>query len=364
MALSVSTISDTTTAFNTATGALTWTLTGIVGTITLAGASLNTTVVPSANIVFGGSGGSRTVTITPATGQAGFVTVVLTATDDNDGIPVTTTFLLTVSPASASAWTPPSGWEAQTVGPDSHHDRTGDKFTLEYAAPYATVDTDKPADGQTVSGYSGVIVLSVRVSPKSAETGDSLCFVTIELGPQERGVSESDVDFQPTFTRRWERLEKPLLTHPMFQEDGDTPLTNDDLAQIAAWQREPNATLKGAFKFLDNETAAATELSANAQIAAGKMLKGTETWPYHIPTVSMVSLVSSRPLASTTSGKWYEAPPGFPSGSFPINSPHGIKLIWIGVEDDATRQGRSGPWTHTVSFQGVEAVDADLYPAG
>jgi hypothetical protein len=365
MSLTVSTIADTTTAFNTATGALAWTLSGIVGTITLEGASLNTDVVPSANIVFGGSGSSRTVTITPATGEAGFATIVLTATDDNDDLPVTTTFLLAVSAASATAWVPPSGWEAQEVGPDSEHDRTGDKFTLNYAAPYASVDTDKPADGQTVSGYSGVIVLSVKVSPKSAETGDSLCFVTIELGPESRATGGSDgVDFQPTFTRRWERLEKPLLSHPMFQEEGDSTLTNNDLAQIEAWQREPNATLKGAFQFLDSGTASAVTLSANAQIAAEKMLKGTEVFPFYIPVVSMVSLVSSRPLASTTAGKWFNAPPGFPSGTFPVFSGSGIRFIWVGIEDDAQRQGRSGPWTHTLSFQGVEAVDADLYPAG
>lgn len=364
MALSVSTISDTTTAFNTATGALNWTLTGIVGTITLAGASLNTTVVPSANIVFGGSGSSRTVTITPATGQAGFATIVLTATDDADSIPVTTTFLLTVSPASASAWVPPSGWEAQTVGPDSHHDRTGDKFTLEYAAPYASVDADKPADGQAVSGYSGSIVLSVRVSPKSTESGDSLCFVTIELGPEERGVSESDVDFQPTFTRRWERLEKPLLTHPRYQAGGASVLTNQDLAEIAAWQREPNPTLKGTFKFMDSETTAAVTLSTNAKNAAAKLLAGVESWRFPSPVVSMVSLVSSRPLARTDISRWFSAPPGFPSSTFPRLSARNKPLIWIGIEDDATRQGRSGPWTHTVSFQGVEAVDTDLYPAG
>jgi len=61
MALTVSTIADQTTALNTATGALAWTLTGIVGTITLTGQSYNTTVVPDVNIVFGGSGSSRSV---------------------------------------------------------------------------------------------------------------------------------------------------------------------------------------------------------------------------------------------------------------------------------------------------------------
>lgn len=363
MALTVSDIADLTTPFNTATGALAWTLTGIVGTITLDGASYNTTVVPNVNIVFGGSGSSRTVTVTPATGQSGAVTIVLTATDDNDSIPVTTTFLLVVQPGTASAWSPPSGWESQVVGPDSQHDRTGDKFTLEYAAPYATVDTDKPADGQTVSGYSGVIVLSVRVRPISAESGESLCMVTIELGPEERGASEGTEDPQPTFTRRWERLEKPLLTHPRYQTGGSSVLTNEDLAQIEAWRQEQDATLKGTFKF-KREGYPLITLSTNAQNAAAKILKGVETWGYPVPVVSMVSLVKSRPLAATSMSKWFTAPPGFPTSSFPRKSARNKDLKWVGWEDDATRQGRSGDWTQTVSFQGVEDLDADLYPAG
>ena len=38
-----------------------------VGSLTLSGASYNTTIVPDANIVFGGSSATRTVTVTPAT---------------------------------------------------------------------------------------------------------------------------------------------------------------------------------------------------------------------------------------------------------------------------------------------------------
>lgn len=363
MALSVSDIADQTTAFNTATGALTWTLTGIVGTITLEGTSLNTTVVPSANIVFGGSGGSRTVTITPATGQSGAATIVLTATDDNDNIPVTTTFLLTVSPSTATAWTPPAGWEDQHVGPPSKHDRTGSSYTLTYSAPYPAAETDRPADGQTVDGHAGVIVLSVTIDPISAETDDSLCFVTIELGPEERGASEGTDDPQPTFTRRWEKLEKPLLTHPRYQTGGADALTNEDLAQIEAWKQEPDASLKAVFKF-KREGLPLITLSANAQKAAAKMLRSTESWRFSYPVVTMVSLVKTRPLAKTSVNRTYDAPPGFPSGTFPIYSPRGKRLKWVGCDDDATRQGRSGDWTQTVSFEGVEDVDTDLYPAG
>ena len=43
--------------------------------------SSNPALVPAANIVFGGSGANRTVTITPAANQSGTATITLTVTD-------------------------------------------------------------------------------------------------------------------------------------------------------------------------------------------------------------------------------------------------------------------------------------------
>jgi hypothetical protein len=321
-------------------------------------------VVPSANIVFGGSGSSRTVTVTPATGQSGLVTISITATDDADDLPVTTSFLLTVSPASATDWTPPSGWEAQQVGAPSEFTRAGEKRTLVYSAPYPAAETDKPADGATVSGYTGVIVQRVSIDPLSAETDNGLCTVTIELGPAETGSGSGTEDPQPTYTRRWDQLEKPLLTHPRYQTGGASVLTNQDLAELELWRNERNATLKGTYKFRTDEVSTATTLSTNAQNAAKKILKGVETWQCPVPVVSMTSFVTSRPLAKTSMSKHFSAPPGFPSGTFPTLSARGLPLRWFGIADEANRQGRSGLWTQTVSYQGVEGIDSDLYPAG
>src|ERR1700694_5288619 len=43
------------------------------------------TLVPNGNIVFGGSGSNRTVTITPATNQFGSATITVTASDAREG---------------------------------------------------------------------------------------------------------------------------------------------------------------------------------------------------------------------------------------------------------------------------------------
>lgn len=64
-------------------------------TLTLTAASTNTTLLPVANIVFGGSNTDRTVTLTPAADQTGTTTVTLTVSDGTTS--ATDTFVLTVN---------------------------------------------------------------------------------------------------------------------------------------------------------------------------------------------------------------------------------------------------------------------------
>jgi len=63
---------------------------------TLTGSSSNKTLVPDASIVFGGSGSSRTVTITPAENQTGMTTITVTARSGS--AMASTSFMLTVRP--------------------------------------------------------------------------------------------------------------------------------------------------------------------------------------------------------------------------------------------------------------------------
>jgi formylglycine-generating enzyme required for sulfatase activity len=67
------------------------------GSLTLSGSSSNTTLVPNANIVFGGSGANRTVTVTPASSQTGTATITVTVSDGS--LSASDTFLLTVNSA-------------------------------------------------------------------------------------------------------------------------------------------------------------------------------------------------------------------------------------------------------------------------
>ena len=67
--------------------------------LVVAGSSSNTTVVPNANISFGGSGANRNVTITPAANQAGSATITVTVSDGT--LTGRDTFVQTVAAGSA-----------------------------------------------------------------------------------------------------------------------------------------------------------------------------------------------------------------------------------------------------------------------
>jgi VCBS repeat-containing protein len=95
----VSDIGDQTIAEDTNTGALTFTVSDVetaAGSLTVSGTSSSTTLVPNGNIVFGASGASRTVTVTPAPNKFGVTTITVTVSDGS--LTASDTFQLTVSP--------------------------------------------------------------------------------------------------------------------------------------------------------------------------------------------------------------------------------------------------------------------------
>src|SRR5207247_520183 len=81
----ISNIADQSTAAGTAVGPIGFSVGDMetaAGSLTLSGSSANPTLVPNGNIVFGGSGTSRTVTVTPAANQAGTATIAVTVSDE------------------------------------------------------------------------------------------------------------------------------------------------------------------------------------------------------------------------------------------------------------------------------------------
>jgi hypothetical protein len=80
----ISIIAATNALINTATAPIPFTVGDAetpAASLTLSGSSANTALVPNANILFGGSGSNRTVTVTPAAGQIGVAPITVTVSD-------------------------------------------------------------------------------------------------------------------------------------------------------------------------------------------------------------------------------------------------------------------------------------------
>jgi hypothetical protein len=97
----ISDIGDQETDEETATSAIAFTVGDIdddPASLTLSGGSSNTTIVPVENIVFGGSGANRTVTVTPLLDQTGDVDITVTVSDGD--LTANDSFTLTVNPVN------------------------------------------------------------------------------------------------------------------------------------------------------------------------------------------------------------------------------------------------------------------------
>src|SRR6185503_19871899 len=94
----ISSIANLTTTQSIATAPIAFTVSDAqtaASSLLVSGASSNPTLVPTANIVFGGSGASRTVTVTPALNQTGTATITVTVSDGS--LTASDSFVLTVN---------------------------------------------------------------------------------------------------------------------------------------------------------------------------------------------------------------------------------------------------------------------------
>ena len=139
----LSDISDQVTTVGTATGAIGFTVNDAdtpVSSLSLSGSSSNLSLVPNANIVFGGSGANRTVTVTPAAGQSGSSTITVNVGDGQ--FSASDSFVLTVN----------AGNSVPTIS--NLTDRTITVNSSTGAISFTVGDVETAAGSLTVSGSS------------------------------------------------------------------------------------------------------------------------------------------------------------------------------------------------------------------
>ena len=174
--------------------------------LTLSGSSSNQSLVPNGNIVFGGSGSQRTVTITPAANQTGSTTITVTV---SDGVRTATdAFAVTVN----SVNTPPaiSTIASQTITAGGNTGALA--FTVEDAQTSAELLTVTGTSSNTllvpatniVFGSSGAN-RTVTVTPVSGQTGTANITVTVSDGAltstKSFVLTVETLNFSPTNVR-------------------------------------------------------------------------------------------------------------------------------------------------------------------
>ena len=116
---------------NTNTGAVAFTINDAdspIGALTVSATSDNLTLVPNGNIVLGGSGANRTVTVTPVANRLGTATITLTANDGS--LQGSDTFLVNVVGTPQETWRfTHFGTTANTGSPADSGDPDGDSWT-------------------------------------------------------------------------------------------------------------------------------------------------------------------------------------------------------------------------------------------
>src|SRR5436190_2025838 len=140
----ISSVANQSTDEDTPTAAIPFSISDVetpAGNLMVSGRSSNPDLVPDANILFGGSGSNRTVTLRPATNQFGSTTITLTVSD-GDGGAASASFLLSVN----SVNDPP------TIS--SVANQSTDEDTPTPATPFSIADVQTHTDNLSVSGRS------------------------------------------------------------------------------------------------------------------------------------------------------------------------------------------------------------------
>jgi len=189
----LSAISDQTTKEGIATPAIVFTVNdpdGLPTDLKLSASSSNANLVPTANIVFGGAGANRTVTVTPAPNRVGAATITILV-EDLTGGKATTTFELTVTPA------PPT----ITKQPESRIVPSGANVTLVVTANgRGPLSYQWRFNGRDIAGATNPSLVLTSVTPE--QSGEYLAAVSNAGGSVTSSAATLQVIVPVTITKQ------------------------------------------------------------------------------------------------------------------------------------------------------------------
>lgn len=157
--------------------------------LVVSASSSNTTLVPNANLVLGGSGANRTLTATPAANKFGSATITVTVSDGS--LSSSDTFVLTVSavndaPVAVNDSTNTIATNPVTISVLSNDsDVENDPLTVSIVSPpasgTATVNADKTVTYVAAAGFVGTATFTYKVNDGFADS--NVATVTVTVAP-------------------------------------------------------------------------------------------------------------------------------------------------------------------------------------
>jgi len=153
------------------------------GSLSVTRSSSNTTLVPTANIVLGGSGANRTITVTPTANQSGTATITVTVSDGS--LTASDSFVLTVSAVN----------DKPTISAIANRSISQDTSTGSISFTVGDVETSASSLSLTASSSNSTLVpgtsiifggsgasRTVAVTPTSGQSGSATITVTVSDG--------------------------------------------------------------------------------------------------------------------------------------------------------------------------------------
>ena len=240
----ISSMANQTINEDTSTGAISFTVGDAetaAGSLAVSGSSSNPTLVPGGNIVFGGSGINRSVTVTPAANQSGTATITVTVSDG--ALTVSGSFTLTVTPLNdpptISSIANQTIFSGGTTGPIGF--TVGDVETAlsSLALSGSSSNPSLVPNANIVLGGSGAN-RTVAVTPAPGQVGTATITVTVSDGSATASKSFAvtvNLNSPPTISAIPDQVipaNTATATIPFVIGDVETPTANLSLSRSSS----------------------------------------------------------------------------------------------------------------------------------
>lgn len=214
-----------------------------------------------------------------------------------------------------------------------------------YGGPFDKLLAAAPDRGGPMTGMDPrYLVERVNIKPKK---GARMALMIVTLKFDFGGVSDPSVNAgQWVEEVEWIEVDVPLIRNRRYRSGGDMALVDDDIADIATWERLGRPKLS---EMTPDRTTSSGGLSAAATDYIKKMLNGEESFRSYYPVARRTRTV--RGAKSERCGLIEDCP---------VNAkPDGYD--WIKSADRITKTGRNGKWVQYQEWSGFDAIDTDLY---